>query len=443
MPRIASYHSRRWVAESCSSSRLREIRSPLFLAYQPSLFRREERKGGRLDPFRREFPIAAIATVVHQPAGDAPSPSFVSSAEGQPVHLPQGSSWISGAASFVGPGAEAEPRTTLISGSAAPAGRPPSRQLSREREAMDGSCSWWPSESPPVQQRCAALVDDAAAVLRLPLPAEGMPPAPDSTRLKWSFRRRRRSQQNPHTPQQKQPLPPHFHNASDRSVSSTQPMESLVGRLSQQTLETQDEDGWVDWKTPAPVSRDRMAELVQDQSGMVLDIDPDQSGSAETAMAVRRNLEALRMHRKCSRRDVRRTTRLGGVATNSTKPVQSPAMEGVPDTTNSPPVVDRSLPLKVMEPIVDVAFLELEADEGYCESNDDMSWLVNGGSMSGMLRSVRSNSLLKFRTSTEAALQCSQVVHKNPRMRKRRKNKLVTRLKTTDELASNSGEPHG
>ncbi|KJZ79572.1 hypothetical protein HIM_01041 [Hirsutella minnesotensis 3608] len=95
------------------------------------------------------------------------------------------------------------------------------------------------------------------------------------------------------------------------------------------------------------------------------------------------------------------------------------------------------------DPTMDVAFTALEADEGYCEGSDDMSWLAcsKDNLLGGFTRTYRSNGVLKFRTSTEAALQCSMVVHKTPRMRRRRHNKLETRLKSSTTLSGVPEEP--
>ncbi|KAM4063916.1 hypothetical protein HRG_007006 [Hirsutella rhossiliensis] len=187
-------------------------------------------------------------------------------------------------------------------------------------------------------------------------------------------------------------------------------MESLVGKLRQQTLETQEEDCSTDWKASVPVAQDRMTELVQEPFGMAMNIDPDQGGSAETTKTLPRSLDMMRMHRKFSRRDYLRAPRPGSVAASSMQLVQPPTMAPpIEDsaTAKPHPVFERNLPTMAVEPVVDMSFLELEADEGYCEGADDMSWLADSASMNGMSRAVRSNSLLKFRTSTEAALQCS------------------------------------
>ncbi|RDA93664.1 hypothetical protein CP533_4886 [Ophiocordyceps camponoti-saundersi (nom. inval.)] len=64
----------------------------------------------------------------------------------------------------------------------------------------------------------------------------------------------------------------------------------------------------------------------------------------------------------------------------------------------------------------------IEADEGYCD-DDPIAHLTPAMEY----HSLSARSLLNFRTSTEAALQCATVVQKRPRMRRRRHKKPETR----------------
>ncbi|PFH55937.1 hypothetical protein XA68_17367 [Ophiocordyceps unilateralis] len=69
------------------------------------------------------------------------------------------------------------------------------------------------------------------------------------------------------------------------------------------------------------------------------------------------------------------------------------------------------------DPAVEPTMPKIEADEGYC----DNELASNGLVLPAMAyRSIGSSRLLAYRTSTEAALQCSTVVQKRPRMRRRR-----------------------
>lgn len=394
-------------------------------------------------------------SVVNSPR-DVPFPSFasswyplpISSAEASPSTCPRGRHGPAAQRFSSDPARKLSPVQQTSPTSAAPAGRPPSTQLPHERHAMDGRRPW-PSELPAVQPTCAALVDDADPTTPHGVP----PPSPahpsESASSRWPLRQRRRyhrpHRHHPHPPRQTESLPPGCHNALGYPASasvpaSQQPMESLVDKL---TLEAQEEDDSAEWKASAPLAQDGVPELVQEQTGMAMDIDADQSVSAETATALPRSLEMMRMRRKSPRRDLLRATRPSDVAATSMQliqPLEIATIHGSA-TAKPPSALERSLPVMALEPIVDMSLLELEADEGYCDGNDDMSWLVDAANMSGVSRTVRSNGVLKFRTSTEAALQCSMVVHKNPRMRRRRQKKLETRLKPTDTSAGSRKGP--
>ncbi|KAL7918819.1 hypothetical protein ACQKWADRAFT_303166 [Trichoderma austrokoningii] len=74
-----------------------------------------------------------------------------------------------------------------------------------------------------------------------------------------------------------------------------------------------------------------------------------------------------------------------------------------------------------------------EADEGYSEGPEEYPWL--GEKLAG---SLRSQGLLSFTTSAEAALRCPKLVRNMPRMRKRSHKKKEHRLRTSREPAGES-----
>lgn len=76
------------------------------------------------------------------------------------------------------------------------------------------------------------------------------------------------------------------------------------------------------------------------------------------------------------------------------------------------------------------------ADEGYCEGDDDLSWLDNEDAAAlGLAGHLRRRGLLKYRSSQEAAMQCStKLVRNEPRMRRRRKQK-ERRLSTATNVS--------
>lgn len=77
---------------------------------------------------------------------------------------------------------------------------------------------------------------------------------------------------------------------------------------------------------------------------------------------------------------------------------------------------------------IDAAERADEADEGYSEGPEEYPWL--GEKLAG---SLKSQGLLSFTTSAEAALRCPKLVRNMPRMRKRSHKKKEHRLRTSRE----------
>ncbi|KAF4457974.1 hypothetical protein FALBO_15100 [Fusarium albosuccineum] len=67
----------------------------------------------------------------------------------------------------------------------------------------------------------------------------------------------------------------------------------------------------------------------------------------------------------------------------------------------------------------------LEVDEGYCEDDDDFSWMESATSLrlAGTPGGIKKRYGLRYRTSSEAASRCSNAIHSVPRMRRRDKKK--------------------
>lgn len=78
---------------------------------------------------------------------------------------------------------------------------------------------------------------------------------------------------------------------------------------------------------------------------------------------------------------------------------------------------------------------DAEADEGYSEGPDEYPWL--GEKLAGTLRS---QGLLSFTTSAEAAMRCPKLVRNVPRMRKRSHKKKEHRLRTSREPTGESSQ---
>ncbi|RDA83568.1 hypothetical protein CP532_5346 [Ophiocordyceps camponoti-leonardi (nom. inval.)] len=105
------------------------------------------------------------------------------------------------------------------------------------------------------------------------------------------------------------------------------------------------------------------------------------------------------------------------IRSDENKSSYSPSFEMVVDDQSSylPPFTPSSTTTNDTPPTI-------EADEGYCD-DDPIAHLTPAMEY----HSLSAKSLLNFRSSTEAALQCATVVRKRPRMRRRRQKKSETR----------------
>jgi hypothetical protein len=80
---------------------------------------------------------------------------------------------------------------------------------------------------------------------------------------------------------------------------------------------------------------------------------------------------------------------------------------------------------------------DLDIDEGYGDGSDDFAWINDGRSLiQSLANHARQSGALQYRTSAEAAKDCSQIVHKMPRMRKRRQKKNQTRLRASSTASA-------
>ncbi|KAL7936974.1 hypothetical protein V8C35DRAFT_294352 [Trichoderma chlorosporum] len=73
---------------------------------------------------------------------------------------------------------------------------------------------------------------------------------------------------------------------------------------------------------------------------------------------------------------------------------------------------------------------DIEADEGYSEGPEEFPWLGEKPS-SGLTGALRTQGVLSFTTSSEAAMRCPKLVRNVPRMRKRTHKKKEHRLRTS------------
>ncbi|KAM6528509.1 hypothetical protein FALCPG4_009487 [Fusarium falciforme] len=83
----------------------------------------------------------------------------------------------------------------------------------------------------------------------------------------------------------------------------------------------------------------------------------------------------------------------------------------------------------------------LEVDEGYCEEEDDFSWLESAVSLrsAGIPTGITKRYGLRYRTSAEAASRCSNAIHSLPRMRRRDKRRKRQPRSTEASAAESLG----
>lgn len=118
-------------------------------------------------------------------------------------------------------------------------------------------------------------------------------------------------------------------------------------------------------------------------------------------------------------------------AVPSRKPIRSLealVMRPLPGTWRDYPPIE-------IDPKDGATLPDLEADEGFCDGADELSWLNDGGStLAGPSRLVQNNGVLRFKRSSEAAMQCTVVVQKSARMRRRRQRKHEARSRASSTI---------
>ncbi|PHH68678.1 hypothetical protein CDD82_364 [Ophiocordyceps australis] len=261
---------------------------------------------------------------------------------------------------------------------------------------MDGSCPR-PAKAPERPWSLAALKHDTGAVPSCPpLPHDLAPTSPSAVDSLSE--------------------PGQAGGVFLKIAGSQPPVELLVGQLENQSLDVTmglDEDGEDSFSQGLVLGKPEPDNKLQP-----MDVDMQEAGEVETALSmVRHRMEATGFGK-------RYYSQAFGSATAGGPPIaraeQSSAQPRPASTTES------KAPVEAQDSNPSMGG-KLEADEGYCEGDDDMSWLGGDELMPGLSSSARSNGLLKFQTSAERAMQCSMVVRKTARMRRRRHHKREIR----------------
>ncbi|CEJ82528.1 hypothetical protein VHEMI02587 [[Torrubiella] hemipterigena] len=101
--------------------------------------------------------------------------------------------------------------------------------------------------------------------------------------------------------------------------------------------------------------------------------------------------------------------------------------EGLADLSPSPSVYNPRASLPAPPPVTRHTCPILEADEGYCEGEDDFSWLESQAETIGLPNSLRKRGILRYQSSQDAALRSANLVRNQTRMRKRRLKRRESR----------------
>ncbi|ODA80226.1 hypothetical protein RJ55_03184 [Drechmeria coniospora] len=226
-------------------------------------------------------------------------------------------------------------------------------------------------------------------------------------------------------------------NASPSLSSvSPRPMEALVRNLGKQTLWSGEEEGGA--------ASDERQDGTPEHSRMAIDVDSDPDpADARHLLPVPRSVEMMRLRRMHSRREPSRPTR---VRHAGRRPHPPPAVRretmrpSVDHVTEALPTPSHNQPPIEVDPMEDPTFPGLEPDEGFGDGPDNVSWLSDGRILVDSQSDVLGgNGILHFRSSAETALQCSVVVQKHARMRRRRQRKRETASRASSVMPTDDG----
>lgn len=224
------------------------------------------------------------------------------------------------------------------------------------------------------------------------------------------------------------PRPRERHYRSRSSLA----MEVLSRRMSRQTLLQQHQSRFTS------SSMGDNAALDSNLDDMTMDMDLDDASGTTPSMPVPPSAQRVRPSRRFLSLSLAHASPIApethidpDVASRvlarmqaDTQPAISPAQSS--KSSNLAPAIE----IEAAEQADDA-----EADEGYSEGPDEYPWLSE--KIAGTLRS---QGLLSFTTSAEAAMRCPKLVRNVPRMRKRSHKKKEHRLRTSREPTCISGE---
>lgn len=231
------------------------------------------------------------------------------------------------------------------------------------------------------------------------------------------------------------------HGPSYRHQNWAQPIESLVQRLKKHSLKSRDRQAKdrPDSTDFTPARRhDKIFRVLRRHGNAPMDI--DQSQDVDMTRAVPAN-------------DVPRTDQFVDQTSHNTPipflprvnipnaPPGAPSPAGtlIPSMLIMPGSTEagRHPTLIEVDPKQNSESDDFDLDEGYGDGFEDFAWANDGRSLiQSLANHARKSGALRYRTSAEAALECSQIVHRAPRMRRRRHKKTKTRLRASSTAST-------
>ncbi|KAG8418021.1 hypothetical protein J3459_006263 [Metarhizium acridum] len=224
-----------------------------------------------------------------------------------------------------------------------------------------------------------------------------------------------------------------------RRQSRAQPVESLVHKLGRHSLKSHYADILPGSAKTAPFRRHVGIPHVQGRPDHVLmdcdsprDIVQESTVSATAAAQIEKPCDQIPANTLSPFTEYDpNVPKLEPEKPLSSTPAEFASMVMVPESTTT----QHHVPLPEVDPKQELGCQGLDLDEGYGHGTNEFVWTNDGHSLIQSLASrARKSGALVYRTSSEAAMDCSQVVHKVPRMRRRRHKKNQTRLQASSSI---------
>lgn len=231
------------------------------------------------------------------------------------------------------------------------------------------------------------------------------------------------------------------HRSLYRRQNWAQPIESLVQRLKKHSLKPRDRQttDQPDSTNLAPARRhDKIFRVLRRHGNVPMDIDQSQDVDMTTAVPANEVAVTDQFPDQTSHHKPSPSIHQVNVP-NASPGNSSPARTIIPSMLITPTSTEASRRPALIEvdPKQNLESDDFDLDEGYGDGFEDFAWANDGRSLIRSLANhARKSGALRYRTSAEAALECSQIVHRAPRMRRRRHKKNQTRLRASSTVST-------